>query len=223
MKRILEIRAAEGGDDSKLFVRDLAQAYQTLFAKLGWIATQIDVRPGELHLAVEGKDLSGLYNEPGGHRIQRVPPTERKGRVHTSTVTVAVIDPTVVKPTYSDSDFKIEWYSGTGAGGQNRNKVQASCRLTYIPLGIVQTAQTRSRTNSYEMAYKKLIEQLDSLHQAHHLSGTSTIRKEQVGSGMRGDKVRTIRFQDNTVVDHVTGKKMPANKYMKGGMIDLWP
>ena len=81
MKRVIEIRAAEGGEDSKLFVSDLAQAYTKLGNKLGWTTRLIDVRPGECSLLVEGKDLSGLDNEPGGHRIQRVPPTERKGRV----------------------------------------------------------------------------------------------------------------------------------------------
>ena len=97
MKRVIEIRAAEGGEDSKLFVKDLADAYQRLAGKLGWTTRLLDVRLGECSIEVQGDDLTGLYNEPGGHRIQRIPPTEKKGRVHTSTVTVAVIDPAIVQ------------------------------------------------------------------------------------------------------------------------------
>ena len=94
----------------------------------------------------------GLDNEPGGHRIQRVPPTERKGRVHTSTVTVAVLDPSIAQTAIQDRDLRVEWYSGTGAGGQYRNKHQNSCRITHIPTGIQATAQCRSRENSYTEA-----------------------------------------------------------------------
>ena len=164
-----------------------------------------------------------MFNEPGGHRIQRVPPTERKGRVHTSTVTVAVIDPSVVKVGVADSELKIEWYSGTGCGGQNRNKVKTSCRITHIPSGITQTAQTRSRTNSYTIALSELVDRVEKSHQSDFNKASAIIRKDQVGSGMRGDKIRTIRFQDNTAVDHNTGKRITADKYLKGFMNELWP
>ena len=91
MKRVLEIRAAEGGEDAKLFTRDLAQAYAKHFGRVGW-KHRLTEQSDNISIEVEGDDLSALDSEPGGHRIQRVPPTERKGRVHTSTVTVAVID-----------------------------------------------------------------------------------------------------------------------------------
>ena len=220
MKYSLEIRAAEGGEDSKLFVKDLAQAYVKFLDRKGWLnRVSCDV-PGTLCITVEGQDLSLLDNEPGGHRIQRIPPTEKRGRVHTSTVTVAVIDLSrKADQAYfkrSESDFRLEWYSGTGAGGQHRNKHQNSARITHLPTGLVETAQCRSRENSKQEAMKRLTERLDGI--AHHgLSSEIAIdRKAQVGSGQRGDKVRTYRFQDDTVSDGRTGKKVKLSKVMNG-------
>ncbi len=166
--------------------------------------------------------MTNLENESGGHRIQRVPPTERKGRVHTSTVTVAVIDPTVVLKTYKDEDFRIEWYSGTGAGGQHRNKHQNSCRITHLPTGRVATAQCRSRLNSQEEAKSALIAQLDGSHRLETTTILAKERKEQVGSGMRGDKIRTYRFQDDIVKDHITGQTSTVSKVMRGYFDLLW-
>ena len=164
MKRTIEIRAAEGGDDSKLFVKDLAQAYIKFAHSKGWTTRLINEYLGEVHIEVQGTDLSGLENnEPGGHRIQRVPPTERKGRVHTSTVTVAIVDQSTPTIKVADADLKIEWYSGTGAGGQHRNKHQNSCRITHIPTGILATAQCRSRENSLAEARKTIEERLNNL------------------------------------------------------------
>ena len=164
-----------------------------------------------------------LYQEAGGHRIQRVPPTERKGRVHTSTVTVAVIEPSSrAQFQIQEKDLKIEWYSGTGCGGQNRNKVKSSCRLTHLPSGVVQTAQTRSRENSYKLAYDALLIALDKTAFKQHQHSSNTIRSEQVGSGMRGDKIRTYRFQDNTVKDHITEKSAACDKVLNGDFHSLW-
>lgn len=122
----------------------------------------------------------------------------------------------------SPSDFQIEWYSGTGAGGQHRNKHQNSCRLTHLPTGIVQTAQCRSRENSLNEARQSLMVTLDNLGNTLLASQQASDRKAQVGTGMRGDKVRTYRFQDNTVTDHVTGKTAPCDKVMKGKIDLLW-
>jgi peptide chain release factor 1 len=164
--------------------------------------------------------------EAGGHRIQRIPPTERKGRVHTSTVTVAVIDTTLKVNAASDkredNDFKIEWFSGTGCGGQYRNKHQNSCRLVHIPTGTEQIAQTRSRTSSYNQAKSGIIQLLDNIQMAHHNRAVAQDRKQQVGSGMRGDKIRTYRFQDNTVTDHISERTAPCDKVMRGKFDLLW-
>jgi peptide chain release factor 1 len=165
-----------------------------------------------------------LDNEAGGHRIQRVPPTERKGRVHTSTVTVAVIDGEEhCKPvTIQQLDLKIEWYSGTGAGGQHRNKHQNSCRITHLPTGLVVTAQTRSRQNSLDEAMSTLNQKLDETTKRSYNSVIDSDRKRQVGSGMRGDKIRTYRFQDDVVQDHLTGKKAKCQQILKGNFDLLW-
>lgn len=222
MKRVIEIRAAEGGEDSKLFVRDLAQAYKRFAERRGWTSRLINEYLGEVQLEVQGTDLSGLENEAGGHRIQRVPPTERRGRVHTSTVTVAIVDPSVPQFTLNERDLKIEWYSGTGAGGQHRNKHQNSCRLVHVPSGTIVTSQCRSRENSYQQALadlsKKVVENLQSVYN----SKVSKDRQKQVGSGMRGDKIRTYRFQDDKVQDHRSMNEASVKKVLSGNFDLLW-
>ena len=182
------------------------------------------MRQGECSLEVQGADLSGLENEPGGHRIQRVPPTERKGRVHTSTVTVAVIDAEspATQQTIPESDLRIEWYSGTGAGGQHRNKHQNSCRITHIPSGTVATAQCRSRQNSLEEAMAAIQQRVDNAANMQYTNSIASNRKSQVGSGMRGDKIRTYRFQDDRVQDHLTGKSAKCSSVLKGNIDLLW-
>lgn len=165
-----------------------------------------------------------MDNEAGGHRIQRVPPTERKGRVHTSTVTVAVIDSDVDPDStpIPEHELRVEWYSGTGAGGQHRNKHQNSCRITHIPSGISATAQCRSRSNSYELALSSIQKRVDNEYRRCYNNSIATNRKTQVGSGMRGDKIRTYRFQDDTVQDHRTGKTAQAKKILSGNFDLLW-
>ena len=177
-----------------------------------------------MHILVEGTDLSGLEQEAGGHRIQRVPPTERKGRVHTSTVTVAVIDADGHSSTVDipERDLRIEWYSGTGAGGQHRNKHQNSCRITHLPTGIVATAQTRSRQNSLDQAKSTIFLMVDNLVKSVYNKDLASDRKQQVGSGMRGDKIRTYRFQDDVVKDHLTNKTASVKKVLAGNFNLLW-
>jgi peptide chain release factor 1 len=182
------------------------------------------VRQGECSIEVQGADLSGLDNEPGGHRIQRVPPTERKGRVHTSTVTVAVIDSFGLAITAVDRrDLKIEWYSGTGAGGQYRNKHQNSCRITHVPSGIVAKSECRSRQNSLDEAMAEIQRRIDLSLKSQYNNTVANDRKQQVGSGMRGDKIRTYRFQDDTVQDHLTGMRAKCSQVLKGNIDHLWP
>lgn len=178
-------------------------------------------------LSVAGKDISGLHNEAGGHRIQRVPPNERRGRVHTSTVTVAVTagvevdcrDPHLCR---AEADFRVEWFSGSGAGGQHRNRHLNCARLIHIPTGSKQERQGRSREANYRDAMAALITTLDDRLQAGSKAVEDDVRRQQIGSGMRGDKRRTYRFQDDVVTDHVTGKSMQASKAMKGALSGLW-
>jgi peptide chain release factor 1 len=126
-----------------------------------------DARTGHQFLSIEfdGQGAEKLQNEAGGHRIQRVPKSEHKGRVHSSTVTVACLGGTKAADTPFDhrqpNDFSVEWYSGSGAGGQHRNKHQNSARITHLPTGLIRQAQTRSRENSHQAAMAEILEELD--------------------------------------------------------------
>lgn len=124
--------------------------------------------------------------------------------------------------TIEDSDLKVEWYSGTGAGGQHRNKHQNSCRITHIPTGVVTTSQCRSRQNSYDEARLEIEERVLSTARNSYHKNVSQDRKKQVGSGMRGDKIRTYRFQDDKVQDHITGKIASCEKVLKGNFNLMW-
>jgi peptide chain release factor 1 len=172
---------------------------------------------------LEGDDVDRLDPHSGGYRVQRVPPTERRGRVHTSTVTVAVLAPGErINTGLRDEDLKIEWFSGTGAGGQHRNKSQNSCRLTHVPTGIVEARQTRSREASYRDAREAISKRLIELEEQQSHSSFSSQKSSKVGSGMRGDKILTIQFQNDRVTHHVTGKSTRASTFMRGQMEVLW-
>lgn len=121
-----------------------------------------------------------------------------------------------------ESDLRIEWYSGTGPGGQHRNKHQNSCRITHLPTGIVASSQTRSRKNSYEEAMSAINQRVKDGFKNKKLSEQSVDRKQQMGSGMRGDKIRTYRFQDDVVKDHNTHKSFTCTKVMAGNIDLLW-
>lgn len=158
-----------------------------------------------------------LNQEAGGHRVQRVPPTERQGRVHTSTVTCAVLEENDKNlETIKSQDVEVQWYSGTGSGGQHRNKHQNSCRLIHKKTGMVATAQCRSRQQSYELAMQDLMQRLTHQEKKKGHEKENRERHTQVGSGMRGDKIRTYRFQDDSVKDHRTEKALRLKKVMAG-------
>ncbi|HET8688271.1 MAG TPA: peptide chain release factor-like protein [Methanosarcina sp.] len=121
-----------------------------------------------------------------------------------------------------ETDLSVEWYSGTGAGGQYRNKHQNSCRITHIPTGIVAKAECRSRTNSYNQALSAIHKTVASKMQRSYNVEIAVDRKQQVGSGMRGDKIRTYRFQDDVVKDHLTDKSASVKKVLAGQFDLLW-
>lgn len=121
-----------------------------------------------------------------------------------------------------DEDFRIEWFSGSGAGGQHRNRHLNCARLIHIPTGLKQERQGRSREANYRDAMAALIAMLDDRLRSGSKAAEDDVRRQQIGTGMRGDKRRTYRFQDDVVVDHVTGKSMQASKAMKGGVGALW-
>lgn len=176
-------------------------------------------------VTIATKDLQGFLNEAGGHRIQRVPPTERRGRIHTSTVTVSVllgkqrIGPTDER---KDEDFAYRWFSGTGKGGQHRNKHQNCLEITHLPTGLKRSATGRSREANIRDASFALNKALDDIGQAYVNNQINDLRSSQIGCGMRGDKRRTYRFQDDMVVDHENGKKVSCTTFMAGNIDRLW-
>lgn len=145
-----------------------------------------------------------------------MPANERRGRVHSSTVTVAVIDPNQQMVESLAEEFRVEYYSGTGAGGQHRNKHQNSVRLTHIPTGLMRSAQTRSRESSYREAMAALQKDLEAHARGEQAHAANGLRRRQVGSGERSDKRRTYRFQEDRVVDHVSGKSATCERVMAG-------
>jgi len=122
----------------------------------------------------------------------------------------------------SDDHFRVEWFSGTGKGGQHRNKKQNSCRVIHIPTGLCEMRQGRKRENNLREAKQALIITLSSTKKNEVISILSASKKEQVGSGMRGDKIRTYRFQDDRVIDHNTGRTAKLKQIMKGNLDVMW-
>lgn len=143
--------------------------------------------------------------------------------MHTSTVTVAFLNETFETTTVNEKDLKIEWFSGSGAGGQHRNKHQNCIRLLHIPTGIkVIGATERSRAANQKIAMDELDKRLNTMLLSSHTKDVAALRKSQVGSGMRGDKIRTYRFQDDIVSDHMTGRSASVKQVMKGNFDLLW-
>lgn len=175
-------------------------------------------------MTLEGKDVHRLDGESGGHRVQRIPAQERQGRVHSSTVTVAVLRhrPAATPAARPPHEFVIQFYSGTGPGGQHRNKAQTSARIVHTPTGLVRTAQTRSRDTSVREAMQALEQALAVQARARQAQQERGIRQAQIGSGQRGDKRRTYRFQDNLVTDHLTGRRAATDRVLRGNFEVLW-
>lgn len=165
-----------------------------------------------------------LLNEVGGHRIQRVPRNDRRGRIHTSTVTVSVLDGVDDGvAALRDEDLTYRWFSGTGKGGQHRNKHQNSVEITHIPTGLSRSAQTRSRETSLRDARGELERAVLASAAATRHDAINRIRSNQVGLGMRADKRRTWRMRDDQVTDDLTGRTTSFARAMKGYIDDLWP
>lgn len=176
-----------------------------------------------MHLILEGPAaaLRRLTQESGGHRWQRVPPTERKGRVHTSTVTVAVLE---VRPAdqfcLQERDIEVFTTKDSGPGGQHRNKTESCVIMRHKPTGIEAKAASRSQHDNRRAA-REVLESRVAAHLAAQVqSGLDAQRRSQVGSGMRGDKIRTYRCQDEVVTDHRSGNKMRLREVMAGALPD---
>lgn len=156
--------------------------------------------------------------EGGGHRWQRIPPNEKRGRVHTSTVTVAVLaDDAGARVRVDPADLVWRATRGSGAGGQKRNKTSSAIDLVHAPTGIsVHSENERSQSRNRAIAHERLVARIEEAERKARQSARAHDRKGQVGSGMRGDKRRTIRCQDGTVVDHPTGRAWRLAEYLRG-------
>lgn len=171
-------------------------------------------------ITITTKDIPDFINEAGVHRIQRVPPTEKRGRVHTSTVLVNVLIGTVEQTDFPDSDFDIRFYSGTGSGGQRRNKVQTCCTVTHRPTGLSQNANGRSRRDNEEDAMVALKERLRERQSGKQHDVLNDARKKQIGITDKA-KRRTYHFQSDCVSDE-NGLTTQCSKFLKGHIDKLW-
>lgn len=173
-------------------------------------------------LLIDGADIDLLLNESGGHRWQRIPPTERRGRVHTSTVTVAVFE---VRPetewTLKESDIEVFTTKDSGPGGQHRNKTESCVVMRHRPTGIEAKASAKSQHQNRKTARAMLEARVRALAESQASALLAHHRKAQVGSGMRADKIRTYREQDDLVIDHRTGAKVRLSKVRAGDLESL--
>lgn len=184
----------------------------------------LDDRPGYLAFRATGQDAERAFqHESGGHRFQRVPPNEKRGRVHTSTVTVAVLpEPREIDVQIDERDLDIRTTRSGGPGGQHANKTDSAVVLTHLPTGITVRVETKSQHRNKQLALAILYARLGELEQGKQAGRRNTKRRGQVGSGMRADKRRTVAIQRDQVTDHETGKSTTAKRYLRGFVDDLW-
>lgn len=198
---VLEFRAGAGGDEATLFAQELKDMYQKYAEGKRWRVRVID----ELTLEIEGADAyEALRFETGVHRVQRVPVTEKSGRIHTSTASVAAL-PIRAKPvvTINPSDIEMEFTRSGGAGGQNVNKVETAVRLIHTPSGIdVRSSSERSQLANREKAMAILAAKLEALAIEKEASEHAALRAGQIGTGDRSEKIRTYNFLQDRVTDH---------------------
>jgi len=224
----LEIRAGAGGDEASLFAGDLMRMYEKYAIKCGWGFSILDASEsgaGGYKTVVAEIKGDGAYNafqnESGVHRVQRVPSTERQGRVHTSTASVAILPIVEAKEVdIKDNDLEVTFSRAGGPGGQNVNKVESAVRITHKPTGIVVSCrEERTQHANRDKAMEVLRAKLFEIQKTQAVGSVDQIRKEQIGSADRSEKIRTYNFPQDRITDHRIGKKWGnIEKIMEGNM-----
>ncbi len=198
---VMELRAGTGGDEASIFAHELKDMYQKYAERRGWKTRIID----DLTLEVAGDGAyDALRYETGVHRVQRVPLTEKSGRIHTSTASIAVL-PIRAKPKFNvnPTDIDMEFSRSGGAGGQNVNKVETAVRLIHKPTGIdVRSSSERSQLGNREKAMQILCAKLEQLHEEEEARKHAAERKSQIGTGDRSEKIRTYNYLQDRITDH---------------------
>jgi len=217
-KAYIEIRGATGGDEAKIWAKDLSRMYIKFAAKRNWKATQID----ETTLLISGDGIFDLLkNESGVHRVQRIPVTEKRGRIHTSTATVAVLPEIKESEVHiNPSDLEWQFYRASTQGGQNVQKVSTAVRLIHKPSGIVVTSeqerhQEQNRNIAKELLRAKLWEREEEKKMAE-IAGY----RSPIGRGMRSEKIRTYNYPQGRVKDHRVNKSWHMLDEIMNGNLD---
>jgi len=211
---IMEIRAGTGGDEAALFARDLYDMYRRYSESKGWRVEVLGANPTdmggfkEISIAIEGEGVfRELQFESGGHRVQRVPETEAKGRIHTSAATVAVMaEPEDDEIEISPEDYRTDKFHASGPGGQHVNKTESAIRLTHYESGIVvQCQDEKSQHKNLAKALRVLKTRLYERRKEEEMQRRSDERRSKIGSGDRSQRIRTYNFPENRLTDHRIG------------------